>query len=103
MINVANDPENENSDNSNEMNNGLNILEVEDDIIVTFCELNGGMEFAMPIIRNQYEKLNIDFKNPTKEELRKITEKLVEITEGMKGELTAKKERKIFKDLLSKI
>jgi len=79
------------------------ILQVEDDMIVKFCELNGGMEFAMPIIRNQYEKLNIDFKNPTKEDLHRIADRLVEVTENIKGEVIAKEEKKIFKDLLSQL
>jgi hypothetical protein len=79
------------------------ILQVEDDMIVKFCELNGGMEFAMPIIRNQYEKLNIDFKNPSKEDLRRIADRLVEVTENIKGEIVAREEKKVFKDLLSKL
>ena len=78
------------------------ILEVEDEIIATFCELNGGMEFAMPIIRKQFEKMNIDFKNPTIEQIIKIANILVEITEEIQGELVAKKERRIFKEYMHK-
>jgi hypothetical protein len=79
------------------------ILEIEDEIIVKFCEFNGGMEFAMPIIRNQFEKLNIDFKCPTKEDLRKIIEHLISVTSNIKGELIAKEERKCFKELLIRL
>ncbi len=79
------------------------LLEIEDEIIVKFCELNGGMEFAMPIIRKQYEKLNIDFKSPTKQDLHKIVESLIEITENLKGELIAREERRYFKELLNKL
>jgi len=79
------------------------LLEIEDEIIVKFCELNGGMEFAMPIIRKQYEKFNVDFKCPTKEDLYKIVQALIEVTENLKGDLVAKEERRIFKELLNKL
>jgi hypothetical protein len=79
------------------------ILEIEDEIIVKFCELNGGMEFAMPIIRKQYEKHNVDFKNPTKEDLIKIVDNLIEVTQSLKGDVVAKEERRYFKDLLKKL
>ena len=95
MINLENE--------SKETDGKKLILEIEDDIIVKFCELNGGMEFAMPIIRKQYDRLKIDFKNPKKEELEKLVESLVEVTESLKGELVAKEERKLFLDLLNKI
>ena len=79
------------------------ILQIEDEIVVKFCELNGGMEFAMPIIRKQYEKVNVDFTNPNKEDLYKIVDLLVEVTVNLKGEVLAKKERKAFKEILNKL
>lgn len=79
------------------------LLEIEDEIIVKFCELNGGMEFAMPIIRKQYEKFNVDFKRPTKEDLYKIVKALIEVTENLKGDLVAREERRVFKELLNKL
>jgi len=79
------------------------ILEVEDEILVKFCELNGGMEFAMPIIRKQFEKLNIDFRNPSKEDLYKIVESLLEVTQSLMGDVVAREERRYFNELLNKI
>jgi len=79
------------------------ILEVEDEILVKFCELNGGMEFAMPIIRKQFEKLNIDFRNPSKEDLHKIVESLLEVTQSLMGDVVAREERRYFKELLNKM
>lgn len=79
------------------------ILEVEDEILVKFCELNGGMEFAMPIIRKQFEKLNVDFRNPSKEDLYKIVESLLEVTLSLMGDVVAREERRYFKDLLNKM
>lgn len=95
MINLA--------DNSNQNSEKDLLLEIEDEIIVKFCELNGGMEFAMPIIRKQYEKHNVDFKNPTKEQLEKIVENLINVTQSLKGDLVAKEERRYFKELLKKL
>jgi hypothetical protein len=79
------------------------LLEIEDEIITIFCELNGGMELAMPIVRKQYEKLNIDFKNPSKVDLLKIANKLIDLTSQIKGEDIAREERRIFKELLARI
>ena len=79
------------------------LLEIEDEIITNFCDLNGGMELAMPIIRKQYEKLNIDFKNPTKDDLQKLTNILLELTAQIKGEEIAREEKRIFKEILSKL
>ena len=89
--------------NSKQVDEKSIILEIEDEIIVKFCELNGGMEFAMPIIRKQYEKLDVDFKNPSKSDLKLIVESLIEVTESLKGEAVAKQERKYFKDLLNRL
>jgi hypothetical protein len=79
------------------------LLEIEDEIIANFCELNGGMELAMPIVRKQYEKLNIDFKNPSKEDLLNIANKLIDLTSKIKGEEIAREERRIFKELLARL
>jgi hypothetical protein len=79
------------------------ILRIEDEIIVKFCEFNGGMEFAMPIIRKQFEKLNIDFKRPTKEDLHIIVDHLISVTHNIKGDDVAKEEKRCFKELLSKL
>ena len=97
MINLEQNAESEQSDQKRLL------LKIEDEIIVHFCELNGGMEFAMPIIRKQFEKHNVDFKNPSKKDLYKITDTLVEVTLSIKGENVAREEKKIFKDLLLKL
>lgn len=79
------------------------LLEIEDEIIAKFCEYIGGMELAMPIIRKQYDILNIDFKNPSKEDLIKLTNRLVHVTEQIKGEVSAREQRRHFKNLLVRL
>jgi len=55
------------------------ILIAEDNIINAFCNRMGGYEKAMPVIRKQFESLNIDFENPTKEQLTQLVKKLLEV------------------------
>jgi len=79
------------------------LLKIEDEMIAKFCELTGGMEIAMPIIRKQYEKLNIDFKNPSREDLLKIAETLTDVTQKIKGEIIAREESRYFRELFKKL
>ena len=81
----------------------VTVLEAEDEIISIFCQKNGGMEFAMPIIRKQYKDAGVDFKNPTKDELIKIVDKLVEITKDLQGEVPAKEEFRDYMHIINKI
>jgi len=55
------------------------IIQVEDSIINTFCNKMGGYEKAMPIIRKQFEILEIDFENPTKEQLEQLVKRLLQV------------------------
>ena len=79
------------------------LLKIEDEMIAKFCELTGGMEIAMPIIRKQYDKLNIDFKNPSREELVKIADTLTDVTQKIKGEIVAREESRYFRELFKKL
>ena len=69
------------------------ILEVEDKIMMRYCELHGGLETAMPMVRKQFDKLGIDFAKPTKEGLIKVVEELTQITTEFQGEEAARKEK----------
>lgn len=95
MIELENQSE---EDNEKEI-----LLKIEDEMIAKFCELTGGMEIAMPIIRKQYEKLNIDFKNPSREDLLKIAETLTDVTQKIKGEIIAREESRYFRELFKKL
>jgi small GTP-binding protein len=65
-------------------------IKVEDNIINLFCIEAGGFEVTMPIIRKQFQKLNIDFENPSKEDLEKVIAKLIDYIRFIKDETTAK-------------
>ena len=62
------------------------ILLAEDSIIHTFCKSMGGYENAMPMIRQQYEQLNIDFENPTWNQLEMLIQRLTTIMKMVKSE-----------------
>ena len=79
------------------------VLEAEDKIISIFCQNNGGMEFAMPIVRKQFADAGVDFKNPKKDELIRIVKKLVEVTKELQGAEVAKEEFREYMHILNKL
>jgi len=62
-------------------------IQVADEMIAIFCSNHGGLEYAMPIIRQQFQRAGIDFYNPTKEKLAKVIDYLIEA-----GKLSAEPE-----------
>jgi small GTP-binding protein len=50
------------------------MIKVEDKLINTFCLSLGGLEKGMPIVKKIFDELELDFLDPTKEELEAITE-----------------------------
>ena len=76
------------------------MLEIEDEIICIFCQDYGGLEEGMPIVREQFKRAGIDFREPTKDGLTKVAENLVKVTESFRGNELAKKQKSKFKSLL---
>jgi len=66
------------------------VIKAEDDIIVEFCNAVGGFEVSMPYVREQFQKLEIDFENPSKEDLEKVISNLADTIRFIKGEEEAK-------------
>lgn len=79
------------------------VLAAEDKIISIFCQYNGGMEFAMPIIRKQFADAEVDFKNPTKDELIRIAKRLVEVTKELQSPEIAKEEFREYMHIINKL
>lgn len=72
----------------------------EDEIIAHFCEVAGGFQVSMPVIREQFTKAGVNFENPTREGLERVTENLVRYMSFLSGETAAKDlERKLGKVL----
>jgi Ras-related protein Rab-27B len=70
------------------------ILDVEDEIIAKFCEELEGFDLTMPMIRQQFEKENVDFRNPKKEQLIRVVNNLVAAAQVFKDPEELKKLRK---------
>ena len=53
-------------------------IAVTDQIIMDFCDVMGGQEAAMPIVRQQFTRAGVDVRAPTKEGLRLAVDYLAE-------------------------
>ena len=62
----------------------------EDTIIANFCEVAGGFQVSMPVIREQFAKTGLDFENPTKAGLETVVQNLVRYMTFLSGEKAAK-------------
>jgi len=78
-------------------------LEVSDEIVCRFCNLNGGLEAAMPFIAYQFKRVGADFSNPTKDELKEIVFGLIRLLDGTKPPDVVARERKIMLQWIDKI
>lgn len=76
--------------------NGISLLEIEDNLIMRFCEILGNTDFGMSIVRKQFSDTGVDFKNPTYQGLKKVVDRLVDAVRVFKGEKLAKEARKAF-------
>ena len=56
------------------------IVQVVDELIIDFCDVLGGIEFAMPIINEQFIKDKVNLMNPTKEQILLVLKNLVNIS-----------------------
>jgi len=77
------------------------LIDAEDEIIFIFCQNHGGLEYAMPIVRKQFDDVGIDFRTPTAEGLRTVVKKLEEVSASLKGAEFAKSEKQQFLRLIS--
>ena len=79
------------------------ILEAEDELIFIFCQDYGGLEEGMPIIREQFKRAGVDFREPTKEGLKLVADNLLKVTESFRGSELAKKQRSRFQNILGSL
>ena len=81
----------------------VTVSEVMDELVTSFCKIHGGLEEAMPIIRKQFEKANVQFSNPSKQDLLKALEQLTKTTAFLKGHDLAQDEHRRIQRLIRKI
>jgi small GTP-binding protein len=70
---------------------------VADQIVMDFCEVMGGQEAAMPIVRQQLTRAGVDVKAPTREGLRLAVEYLAEAESDFRNaaDVEATKQRRL--------
>ncbi len=78
------------------------LVDALDAIIATFCEDNGGFDFAMPMVRKQVDAIGMDFHKPTVKQLEELIDRLVNISKDMKGDAFARQERRKLISILRK-
>lgn len=71
----------------------MTIVEATDWVINDFCQGYGDLETAMPVIRQQFTRANVDIRKPTKKGLLKVINQLAEVERGFKDDSTVKRNR----------
>jgi hypothetical protein len=74
----------------------MKAVEVSDEIVCRFCNLNGGLEAAMPFIAYQFKRVGADFSNPTKAELQDIVEGLLRLLIDCKPRDVVEREKRVM-------
>lgn len=71
--------------------NKFDIFDLEDSIINLFCDVMGGQDFAMPIVRQQFKRVGMDFREPNLPSLKNIAVNLQNIVKDFKSPDDAQK------------
>jgi len=79
---------------------GSRMMKLEDRLIQNFCDYLGDDELGMNIVRKQFDALHIDFRDPSEAELKKLSNKLLEVAKDFKDpQSLARYKQKQFKIL----
>lgn len=79
------------------------VMEVEDIITARYCDLLDDPEYAMAIIRKQFENAMVDFNSPTAEGLTKVVEFLIAAASDQVEAGKLKRERVAYLNLIRRI
>ena len=67
-----------------------------DRIVVDFCNTNGGVELAMPLFKQEFEKIGANFSNPSVNDLQRLGEALAGLTSNLLDDAHADLMRKRY-------
>jgi small GTP-binding protein len=81
----------------------LTALQAEDKILAMYCVLLKDTDLAMAIIRVQFKRVGMDFKNPTVKGLTKVVEYLMEAASDSVEPERLKKEKRTYMNLIGRI
>ncbi|UCG69928.1 MAG: GTP-binding protein [Thermoplasmata archaeon] len=79
------------------------ILEVEDIIMTRYCELLEDPEYAMAIIRAQFKRADLDFRNPSIEGLKQVVDFLISAAADQVESSRLDKEGIVYANLIRRI
>lgn len=81
----------------------LTALDVEDIIMARYCELLEDPEFAMAIIREQFKRANVDFRDPTPQGLKTVVEYIINSASDIVEANRLEKEKRAYSNLIRMI
>jgi small GTP-binding protein len=81
----------------------LTAIDVEDIIMARYCELLEDPEFAMAIIREQFKRANVDFRNPTPQGLKSVADYIINAASDIVESNRLEKERRAYSNLIRMI
>ncbi|UCF07813.1 MAG: GTP-binding protein [Thermoplasmata archaeon] len=81
----------------------LTPIEAEDKILAMFCKLLGDTDIAMAIIRMQFRRTGVDFRNPTVKGLEKLVEFLIEAVSDRIEPARLEEEKRAYMNVIGRI
>lgn len=86
-----------------EIDRNLSAVDVEDIIMARYCDLLEDPEFAMAIIRQQFKRAEVDFRNPTPEGLLMVVDYIISAAADQVEQNRLQDEKKAYEDLIRMI
>jgi small GTP-binding protein len=81
----------------------LTAVQAEDKILAMYCRLLNDTDLAMAIIRVQFKRVGMDFKNPTVKGLIKLVDFLIEAASDQVEAGQLEKEKRAYRNLVGRI
>jgi small GTP-binding protein len=81
----------------------IDVVEATDRVVRDFCSAYGDMELAMPVIRNQFKKAEVDIRHPSKQGLLKVIDLLADVERDFRDERMVRENRTKRRLLVRKV
>ena len=83
-----------------EIERKLTAIDVEDIIMAKYCDLMEDPEYAMAIIREQFKRAEVDFREPSTDGLLKVVEFIINAASDQVEASRLQREKKAYSDLI---
>jgi len=81
----------------------LTVLEAEDLIIARYCDLLEDTDFAMSVVRQQFQRAGVNFEFPTAKGLSRVTEYLIDAVSDRVEATRLERERRTYASLIRRV